>query len=80
MPFSTITSKGQITVPKSIRDALQLEKGDRVQFRLREDGVVEMTPETGDILALFGILTPPKRKHVSLDDMKRAVREGGSRR
>lgn len=79
MPFSVITSKGQITVPKSIRDALQLDKGVRVQFRLRDDGIVEMTPETGDLLTLCGSLTPPKRKHVSVDEMKRAIREGGSR-
>jgi AbrB family looped-hinge helix DNA binding protein len=79
MPFSVITSKGQITVPKSIRDALQLDKGDRVQFRLRDDGVVEMTPETGDLLALCGSLTPPKQENVSVDAMKRAIREGGSR-
>ncbi len=79
MPFSTMTSKGQITVPKAIRDALQLEAGDRVQFRLRDDRVVEMSPETGDILALFGILKPPKKKQVTLEAMELAIRRGGSR-
>ena len=79
MPFSTMTSKGQITVPKPIRDALQLDTGDRVQFRLRDDGVVELTPETGDLLALFGILKPRNEKHASIEDMKRVVQHGGSR-
>jgi AbrB family looped-hinge helix DNA binding protein len=79
MPFSTMTSKGQITVPKPIRDALQLEIGDRVQFRLRDDGVVEMLPETGDLSALFGMLTPPKSKRVTIEEMKWAIRRGGTR-
>jgi AbrB family looped-hinge helix DNA binding protein len=80
MTRSTVTSKGQITIPKSIRDALQLDVGDRVQFRLREDGVVEMQPETGNILALAGILRPDKGKRVSVEGMKRAVRTAASRR
>jgi antitoxin PrlF len=80
MPSSTMTSKGQITVPKTIREALRLETGDRVQFRLREDGVVEMLPETGDLMELFGVLKPHKHKHVSLEDMNRAISRGGSRR
>ena len=79
MPFSTMTSKGQITVPKTIRDTLQLETGDRVQFRLRDDGVIEMSPETGDLMALFGILKPPKNKQVTIEEMERAIRRGGSR-
>lgn len=79
MPFSTMTSKGQITVPKTIRDALRLDTGDRVQFRLRDDGVVELTPETGDLSALFGILKPTSKKHVSIEEMQRAIRDGGSR-
>jgi len=80
MPFSTMTSKGQITIPKAIRDALQLDAGDRIQFLLRGDGIVEMSPETGDLLTLFGVLTPSSKKKVSVDEMNRAIREGGSRR
>ena len=79
LPYSTMTSKGQITVPKAIRDALQLETGDRVQFRLRDDRVVEMSPETGDILVLYEILKPTKKKQVTLEEMERAIRCGGSR-
>lgn len=79
MSFSTMTSKGQITVPKAIRDLLQLETGDRVTFRLRDDGVVEMLPETGDLNSLFGILKPRKGKSVTIEGMERAIRSGGSR-
>jgi antitoxin PrlF len=79
MRYSTMTSKGQITVPKAIRDALKLETGDRVQFRLRDDGVVEMLPETGNLIALFGILKPLNGEHVTVEGMERAIRRGGSR-
>lgn len=80
MPFGKLTSKGQITVPKSIRDALRLETGDRVQFRLREDGVVEMLPETGDLISLFGVLKPPKDKSVTIEEMDRAIKRGAAGR
>jgi AbrB family looped-hinge helix DNA binding protein len=80
MPRSTLTSKGQITLPKVVRDALQLEVGDRVAFELRDDGVVEMRPEAGDLLALHGSLKPADGRHVSLEAMHEAVRRGGTRR
>jgi len=80
MTRSTMTSKGQITIPKTIRDALQLDTGDSVQFRLREDGVVEMQPETGDVMSLFGIMKPRGKKHVTIEQMGHAIRSGGSRR
>ena len=72
MAESTVTSKGQITIPKQIREALGLDTGDRVAFRIREDGVVEMYPETLDLMSLCGILRPKKRG-VSLDDMQAAI-------
>ena len=72
MARSTLTSKGQITIPKKIRDVLGLDTGDRVAFIIREDGVVEMRPETVDLGSLYGILKPEK-KGVSLQDMEDAI-------
>ena len=79
MPYSTRTSKGQITIPKTIRDELRLEAGDRVNFRLRDDGVVEMLPETGDLNSLFGVLKPAKSRSVTIEGMERAIRRGASK-
>jgi antitoxin PrlF len=79
MPRSTVTSKGQITLPKAVREALHLDAGDRVEFAIRDDGVVELRPETGDLLALAGSLKPPKGRQASLDDMREAIRRGGTR-
>jgi AbrB family looped-hinge helix DNA binding protein len=79
MPSATVTSKGQITIPKAIREALGLEPGDRVAFRLDADGSVVVEPETLDLRELFAVLKP-RVKGVSIDDMRRAVQDRGSRR
>lgn len=77
MATATVTSKGQITIPKEVRDALGLETGHRVSFRVREDRVVEMHPENEDLMSLCGILKPVV-KGVTLEDMKEAVRQGAA--
>jgi len=79
MPTATVTSKGQITIPRQVRQALGLRPGDRVAFRVREDGTVSVEPETVDVLTLRGRLKP--RVHgVSVADMDRAIRRAATRR
>lgn len=41
---SNLTSKGQVTIPKDIRDALGLKPGQKVRFELDEDGSARITP------------------------------------
>ena len=77
MSSSTVTSKGQVTIPKNIRDTLGLAAGHRVTFVLREDGVVEMVPESVDLMSLCGILKPSV-KGVTIEDMAKATREGAA--
>jgi antitoxin PrlF len=79
MPTATITSKGQITIPKEVRRALSLEVGHRVCFVVRDDGVVEMHPETVDLMSLFGAIRP-RVKGVSLTDMDEAIRRSAARK
>lgn len=79
MSESRITSKGQVTLPKAVREVLGVEKGDRVAFRIGEDGVVTVEAKTGDLLDLEGILKP-RRKGVTLEDMDRAIRDGAAGR
>ena len=74
MPASTISSKGQVTIPKEIRDALRVDSGDRVLFVIRADGVVELRPETVDLLDLVGVLEPSDDKRATVEQMKAAVR------
>lgn len=78
MPTATLTSKGQVTIPKEVREKLGLDTGDRLAFRIREDGVVELAPETVDLMSLYGSLKP-KIRGVSVEDMKATVRRMGSR-
>jgi AbrB family looped-hinge helix DNA binding protein len=75
MPSTTVTSKGQVTIPKAVRDELGLTEGDRVAFRVLEDGTVVVEPETVELRDLKGALRP-KRKGVSLAEMDRAIRAG----
>jgi antitoxin PrlF len=79
MPMSTVTSKGQITLPKVIRDRLGVRPGDRVVFLEREDGEIVVEAATVDLRELRGCL-PTSRSGVTVEDMNRAVRRGGTRR
>ena len=73
MPVSLITSKGQTTIPKTIREHLHLQPGDKVDFIVEEDGRVVLEPATLDVSDLEGILHRPGMKAVSVEDMKKAV-------
>ncbi len=74
MPASLITSKGQTTIPKEIREYLHLQPGDRVDFVVEEDGRVILEPATADLGEIEGILHRPDMKAVSEAEMKAAVR------
>jgi AbrB family looped-hinge helix DNA binding protein len=77
MAAATVTSKGQITIPKEVREALGLETGHRVSFQVRKDGVVEMSSENLDVMSLCGVLKPSVRG-VTVEDMEKAIRKGAT--
>ncbi|MBM4123021.1 MAG: AbrB/MazE/SpoVT family DNA-binding domain-containing protein [Nitrospira sp.] len=79
MPTSTVTSKGQTTIPKEIREQLHLKPGDRVEFVTDADGRVVVLPATVDAAELAGILKPPSRS-VTVEAMNQAIRKRGGRR
>ena len=78
MPVATVTSKGQITIPKPIRDQLGLRTGDRVDFWVTEEGSVVMQPLTVDLRSLKGCLKTDIRG-VTVEDMNEAIRREASR-
>jgi AbrB family looped-hinge helix DNA binding protein len=75
MAVSTVTSKGQITIPKSIRERLQLHPGDRVDFIVEKEGKVVLEPATMDVQELEGLLHKSGRKKVTIKDMKLAIKQ-----
>ncbi len=78
MATATVTSKGQTTIPKPVRDHLRLKPGDRVEFLVQDDGSVVMVPATVDVGELEGVLTKPKAA-ISLADMEEAIRKRSGR-
>ncbi|MCY4382105.1 MAG: AbrB/MazE/SpoVT family DNA-binding domain-containing protein [Nitrospinae bacterium] len=73
MVESTITSKGRTTIPKSVREALGVNPGDRVRYLVQGDEV-RITP-VRPLARLFGALKfdgPP----VTLEEMERAIADG----
>ena len=79
MSVSTLTSKGQTTIPSDIRAYLQLDAGDKLEFIKQENGTVLMVPATIDVAELQGILPKPS-KPVTLEAMHRSIRARGGRK
>lgn len=70
---SKLTSKGQITIPKVVRERLSLETGDKVTFVIHRDGKVTVEAQTVDLMSLMGSLK--SSRHVTLEEMDEAIRQ-----
>ncbi len=79
MPASTITSKGQVTIPRSIREQLRLRRGQRLDFQLADDGQLILKPRARDIRELKGILRTGRRRAATVAEMNEAIAEGFSK-
>lgn len=69
---ATITAKGQVTVPKPIRDKLRLKPGDRIDFILDSGDQVRVVPVTASAKQLKGMVPKP-RKPVTLEQIDDAI-------
>ncbi|MDX2458144.1 MAG: AbrB/MazE/SpoVT family DNA-binding domain-containing protein [Gammaproteobacteria bacterium] len=76
MTTATITSKGQVTIPKDVRVRLGIGAGDRIEFVEIQDGVFQIIAATQDVQALKGIVRKPK-KPVTLEEMNQVIVEMG---
>lgn len=74
---ATLTSKGQITIPKAVRDTLKLHVGDRLEFLVDTDGSVRMVPATRPVTDLKGLLPRPARA-LSLEEIDAVIAERGA--
>lgn len=78
MSMATLTSKGQITIPKDVRDDLGLTTGSRVMFVKLHNGQYRIVPRTGKIEDLFGILYDPDRKPMTIEEMNDAIADAAA--
>jgi AbrB family looped-hinge helix DNA binding protein len=78
MATTTLTSKGQITIPIAVRRALGLKTGDRIEIFEQEDGKYALQPKTGSIMDLRGCV--PTSDHVmTLEEMDQAILDHAAR-
>lgn len=75
MTTATLTSKGQVTIPKEVREFLRINEGDRLEFRIEEDGSVRLLRSGRSILELAGILHRHGMKPASLKEMRETMME-----
>ena len=69
MTFSTVTSKGQTTIPKFVRTAAKLKSGDRIHFTVLDDGTIIMRVKNRSVRNIS--IKPPTGKRVSVTQMSR---------
>lgn len=77
MSTATITSKGQITIPVDVRNALAVDAGDRVEFVQLEPGQFLFLAANRSVTELKGMFGKPK-KAVSIEEMNQAIATRGA--
>ena len=75
MPIATLTSKGQITLPMTVRAALGLSAGNQVDF-VAQGGSFVLVPVRSEVSALKGRFAGRVKKPVSLEAMDKAIAAG----
>ncbi|MDQ6680931.1 MAG: AbrB/MazE/SpoVT family DNA-binding domain-containing protein [Pseudomonadota bacterium] len=71
--IATLTSKGQLTLPKAIRDQMKLEAGSKLDFKVEADGTLTIRPLTRSIDSLIGMFHRPGVKAASIKEMDEAI-------
>jgi len=71
--FATLTSKGQITLPKPIRERLGLVAGSKLDFVVEADGSLRARPMQRGAAGLFGLLHDPQRTASTVEQMNQAI-------
>ncbi len=78
MVQARLTGKGQVTIPKQIREYLHLDTGSQIDFVIDEQGDVKVIPLNVAAERLSGILHREGMPTASLEDMEQAIIEGAS--
>lgn len=75
MPKAKVTSKGQITVPKKVREKLDIHPGDEITFKENDQGEMVIESDKKSIKRLAGILHRPGQKKVTIEEMNEAIKQ-----
>lgn len=75
MSTATITTKGQITIPKKVRDDLHLSTGDIIEIVIVKDGEAVMRPVTKKASDVFSILKDKVNRTVSVEEMNDVLKK-----
>jgi antitoxin PrlF len=78
MPTSTLTSKGQITLPKQVREQLRLQTGSRIDFVIEPSGRIVLKALNADFRSLKGIVRSRRRRPVFVEEMNESIAKGYS--
>ena len=73
MTTATITTKGQITIPKAIRDSLMLSAGDKIEFVVIDKWEALIRPVSKKVDEVFGLLHKRARKVISVEEMNKKI-------
>ncbi len=73
MPKATLTSKGQLTLPKEVRSRLGVAAGDQVDFTIDSDGSVNVAAAKRSAAPLFGMLQTQSSDAIPVEDMDREI-------
>jgi AbrB family looped-hinge helix DNA binding protein len=76
---ATITSKGQTTIPKSVRERLNLKPGDRIEFVVQDDGTATIIPATLTLRQLRTLIPHPPRT-LTLEEIDQTIRRHAAAR
>lgn len=73
MALATITTKGQVTIPKKIRELLKLHTGDKIEIAVTDKREAVIRPVSNTVDDMYCKLRDPGRKAVSVDAMNNAI-------
>jgi AbrB family looped-hinge helix DNA binding protein len=72
---STVSEKGQLVIPREVRQVLDVKRGDRLSWSVEENGEIRVALAKTELMSLKGRI-PSHGKSVSIEDMEQAIRDG----
>ncbi len=75
MSYATMTSKGQVTIPKNIRESLHLNSGDKIELEMLGNGEAVLRPVRKRVDDVFACLKGEGQVSCSVEEMNAALRQ-----